>query len=164
MSRLLSILIAEDDESDVFFMQRAFKKAGLENPITFVPDGLAAIEALSHAKLQPELKLPALVLLDLKMPRRTGLQVLEWIRAEPVIRSVPVIMLSSSSNQNDIEAAYEAGANGFMMKSPSGEDRQEVAAFIKTWLRLMQPPLAATESFKAALAYRSGEKTKSPDA
>ncbi|HVU36492.1 MAG TPA: response regulator [Opitutaceae bacterium] len=155
MSRLLSVLIAEDDESDVYFMMRALKKAELENPVTFVPDGLAAIEALSHAKAQPEQRLPALVLLDLKMPRRTGLQVLEWMRREPVIRSIPAVVLSSSSNQSDIEAAYEAGANGFLMKSPSSENRLEIAIFIKAWLRLMQPPLTASESFKVALAYRA---------
>ena len=151
----LSILLAEDDEADVLFLRRAFKQVELPNPVRIVTDGMEAIEALTEAKLQPEQRLPALVILDLKMPRRTGLQVLEWMRQQPVIRSVPVLILSSSTNQTDIENAYELGANGFMIKPPSLAERNELARFIKDWLRTIQPPLTSTEGFKAAQTQRS---------
>lgn len=151
----LSILLAEDDEADVLFLRRAFKHVELPNPVHVVSDGMEAIDALSETKLRPDRCLPALVLLDLKMPRRTGLQVLEWMRQQPVIRSVPVLILSSSTNQTDIEDAYELGANGFMIKPPSVAERNELARFIKDWLRTIQPPLTATEGFKAAQTRRS---------
>jgi CheY-like chemotaxis protein len=154
MSVTAAILVAEDDPADVYFMQRAFKKVELGNPVVFVPDGAAAIETLSRPKSHPDERLPALVILDLKMPRRTGMQVLEWMRSEPVVRAIPVLILSSSANQSDIEAAYEAGASGFLIKPPSSEERTQLAAFIKHWLGAIQPPLGASEGFKAALTYR----------
>lgn len=154
-SGTLSILLAEDDESDVLFLQRAFKQVELQNPVRVVSDGMEAIEVLSEARIRPEQRLPALVILDLKMPRRTGLQVLEWMRQQPVIRSIPVLILSSSTNQNDVENAYELGASGFMIKPPSVAERNELARFIKDWLRTIQPPITSTESFKAAQAHRN---------
>lgn len=162
MNSLASILIAEDDEADVFFMKRAFKKVELANPVVFASDGLAAIEILNHGKVNPDERLPGLVILDLKMPRRTGLQVLGWMREQPVLRGMPVLVFSSSSNQSDIELAYEAGASGFMIKPPSAEERMQVAEFIKNWVRLIQPPLAASENFKTALAFRAGPPSVPP--
>ena len=150
-----SILIAEDDEADVLFLQRAFKQVELTNPVRVVSDGMEAVEALSEASIRPEQRLPGLVILDLKMPRRTGLQVLEWMRQQPVIRSIPVLILSSSTNQADIENAYELGANGVLIKPPSVAERNELARFIKDWLRTIQPPLISTEGFKAAQTQRS---------
>ena len=155
MSGLPSILVAEDDETDVFLLQRAFRKVELPNPVVVVPDGLACIEKLAHAKTHPEERLPGLVMLDLKMPRRSGLQVLEWMRAEPVMRSIPVLIFSSSANQSDVESAYDRGASGFLIKPPSATERLDVASFIKHWLRLIQPPLTASENFKAALRQRA---------
>lgn len=153
---VISVLLAEDDEADVLFLQRALKQAEFGHRLDVVSDGMAAIEFLSQAKAAPEQRLPALVILDLKMPRRTGLQVLQWMRQEPVVRSIPVLILSSSTNQSDVEAAYEAGASGFLVKPPSVAERNELARFIKDWMRLVQAPLTALENFKAALIYRAG--------
>jgi CheY-like chemotaxis protein len=158
MNGLPSVLVAEDDEADVFLLQRAFRKIELPNPVVVVADGLACIEKLTHAKAHPEERLPGLLMLDLKMPRRSGLQVLEWMRGEPVLRSIPVLIFSSSSNQSDIESAYDAGASGFMIKPPSAAERLDVAAFIKHWLRIIQPPLTASENFKAALRHRAAAR------
>ena len=155
MSSLGTILVAEDDETDVLLLQRALKKADMCNPVMFVSDGMACIEALAHAKLRPDERLPALVILDLKMPRRSGFQVLEWMRAEPVIRSIPALVFSSSTNQSDVECAYEKGASGYMIKPASALERAEIATFIKQWLRVIQPPLTASENFKAALSFRA---------
>lgn len=161
MSSAPAILVAEDDDADVFFLRRAFKQVELTNPVLFVADGMAAIDALARSKTHAEERLPGLVILDLKMPRRSGLQVLEWMRRQPVIRSIPVLIFTSSSNQSDIESAYEAGASGFLVKPSSSEERVELAGFIKQWVRLMQPPLAAAEGFKAALAYRAATSPRS---
>jgi CheY-like chemotaxis protein len=151
----VSVLVAEDDETDVFFMKRAFAKVELTHPLVFVPDGLAAIELLGRAKLYPDERLPGLVILDLKMPRRNGLQVLEWMRGESIVRAIPVLVFSSSANQSDIEAAYDRGASGFMVKPSSSDERAQLATFIKSWLQSIQPPVSASENFKAALAYRA---------
>lgn len=160
--RTVSILVAEDDETDVLLLKRAFQKAELIHPVDFVADGLAAIEALSASRTQPDKHLPGLVLLDLKMPRRNGLQVLQWMRLEPVVCAIPTLIFSSSSNQSDIESAYEAGASGFMIKPPSSAERMEVAHFIRNWMKLIQPPLAATDGIKAAFAFRFGNGTARP--
>lgn len=155
MNTHLSILVAEDDETDVLFLRRAFKQVELNNHLDVVPDGFEAIEFLQRRKQQSEQRLPALVILDLKMPRRTGLQVLQWMREQPIIRAVPVLIFTSSSNQSDIESAYDAGANAFLVKPPSVGERNEIARFIKDWLRLNQAPLAGVESYKAAQAHRA---------
>ena len=107
--------------------------------------------------------MPALVILDLKMPRRSGLQVLQWMREQPVIRSIPVLIFSSSTNRSDFEAAYELGANGFLIKPPSTAERRELAHFIKDWMRLIQAPLAACESFRVAQAQRTVLGETEPD-
>jgi CheY-like chemotaxis protein len=154
---LFSILVAEDDESDVIFLRRAFKVAGIANPLHVVADGQEAIDYLARSKSFPAERLPALVMLDLKMPRRGGLQVLRWIREEPIIRCLPVMILSSSENRNDIESAYDGGANAYMIKPPSLAEQAEVARFIKEWLRLIRAPLASVEGFRAAQTQRAGQ-------
>src|ERR1700738_387754 len=97
-----SILIAEDDENDVLFLRRSFKQVDLTNPLHFVHDGQNAIEFLSEPR-SATTPLPALVILDLKMPRLNGLEVLEWIRKQPTLRCLPVLMFSSSNRREDIE-------------------------------------------------------------
>jgi CheY-like chemotaxis protein len=153
-SSSLRILLAEDDDSDVLFLRRAFNKVEVKNPLHAVSDGLQAIQTLSQIALNPEERLPALVILDLKMPRRNGMEVLQWMRQQPVIRSIPVFIFSSSSNQSDVEMAYESGANAFLTKPPSLVEREEVARFVKNWLSVTQPPLAASESFRSARTQR----------
>lgn len=149
-----SILLAEDDENDVFLLQHAFKEAGLDHPLTVVTDGQSAIDFFSEVQEKPSRRLPALVLLDLKMPRRTGLQVLQWIRAMPIIRTIPVMILSSSDNRIDVEYAYEAGATAYLIKPPSLAERNNQAKFIGKWLRMVHPPIAVAESLGAAQSQR----------
>lgn len=147
-----TILIAEDDEADVLLLRRAFKEADVRNPVHFAHDGLEAIDFLTEQRRTADDRLPALVILDLKMPRRNGMEVLLWLRQQPVLRCLPVLIFSSSARVEDIERAYAFGANGFLVKPPSTVQRTEMARFIKDWLRFNQAPLASTEGFKAALA------------
>lgn len=151
-----SILLVEDDETDVLLLRRAFKDAEILNPVHVARDGQEAIDFLARPWLPPADRVPALVLLDLKMPRRTGPEVLAWMRERPGLCAVPVIVFSSSANRNDIEQSYALGANGFLVKPPSLGERLELARFLKQWLRLNQPPLACTEGYHVAQEAHAG--------
>src|SRR5579872_4055933 len=99
-----TILYAEDEPDDIFFLKRAFEVTHLPHLLMAVPDGQAALEYLTGTgpcadrELNP---LPCLVLLDINMPKKSGLEVLEWIRRQPGFQSLPVLMLTSSSNEAD---------------------------------------------------------------
>jgi CheY-like chemotaxis protein len=118
------VLYAEDEDNDAFLMQRAFARAGVKNPLKVVIDGAAAIRYLSGAgefsdrALHPS---PCLLLLDLNLPRQSGLDVLAWARSQPGLRSLPIVILTSSSQDRDIGSAYSLGANGYLVKPPSSE-------------------------------------------
>lgn len=150
MSDGRAILVAEDDESDVLLLRRAFQEADLRNPVHFVEDGQAAIDFISRLCQSPQDRLPALMMLDLKMPRRTGMDVLHWLRQQSVLRCMPVMVFSSSAHREDIERAYTLGANAFFVKPASTVQRTELARFIKDWLQFNQPPLASTNGFRVA--------------
>ena len=131
MTKTGPILYAEDDENDVYFLERAFKQIGLVDRLRIVTDGDAAITYLSgtapceHSADHP---LPCLVLLDLKMPGKSGLDVLKWMRSEPSVATVPVLILTSSNQESDIQRAYSLGANGYLIK-PGRPD--ELLAMVK---------------------------------
>jgi CheY-like chemotaxis protein len=114
-----TILLVEDDPNDVLLMQRAFRKANLTNPLPVARDGQEAIEYLNHqghfadvTRYPP----PTLMLLDLKMPRKDGFETLEWLRQQPGLKRIVVIVLSSSSELADINRAYDLGANSYLVK------------------------------------------------
>jgi CheY-like chemotaxis protein len=159
MSCLPSILLAEDDENDVFFLQRAFKTADLRNPLHVARDGQEAIEYLAgEGTYSDRVKcpVPCLLILDLKMPRKTGMDVLEWKRQHPILHYIPVIVLSSSAHRYDIERAYRLGANAFIVKPPSVETRVNLACVIKSfWLEFNNPPLACTEGIEEAMKHHA---------
>lgn len=153
-----TFLVAEDDENDVFFLRRAFQQAKVENPLNVVRDGQEAIEYLSgdgkfsDRSLYP---LPHLFILDLKMPRKTGLDVLGWLQEQPELRCLPVLVLSSSAHRTDIERAYELGANAFVVKPASLEKRAELAKLIGAfWLEFNEGPVVCTEGLESARKLR----------
>jgi len=150
MSRLTSVLLVEDDETDVLLLQRAFKNAEIPNPLEITRDGQEAIDFLSRARNPGADFLPALILLDLKMPRKSGMDVLAWKREQQVIATLPVIVFSSSAHRDDVERAYALGANAFLVKPPSLGERLKLIGFMKQWLAFNQPPLACIEGFHSA--------------
>ena len=154
MSENDTILLAEDDETDVLLLQRAFRDVGVVNPLHLVTDGQEAVDHLTSLQTAPAPgdRMPALMILDLKMPRMTGLDVLLWVRSQPGMRCLPVIVFSSSSHQHDLERAFASGANAFVVKAPSTSERIEFARFIKGWLHFNQRPMAVTEGYRAAHA------------
>lgn len=113
------ILLAEDDKDHVLLFQRAFHKANLVNPLTVVRDGEEAIHYLEgrgefgDRRRHP---LPSLLLLDLKMPKRSGFEVLDWVRGNPKYRSLPVVVLTSSNEASDVQKAYALGVNSYLVK------------------------------------------------
>lgn len=138
------ILVAEDDPDDAFMLRRAFAKANVANPLAFVVDGEEAIEYLGgtgryggHSR-QP---LPVVLLLDLKMPRCNGFEVLEWVREHPGLGRLPVVVLTSSRESTDIARAYELGANSYLVKPGSPEDLlATVRGLGLYWLVLNESP------------------------
>jgi CheY-like chemotaxis protein len=116
MKNLNPILYVEDNESDALFMKDAFKQLGIANPLRVVTDGAKAIEYLGSLKPDDTDSQPCLVLLDLGMPGQNGLDVLNWIRNEPAQVALPVIVLTSSSQESDIHRAFLLRANGFITK------------------------------------------------
>src|SRR5712691_4752034 len=100
-----SILMAEDDENDVFFLERAFKQAQIANPVNRVKDGEDAIAYLQGEGVYADrnkFPLPYLMLLDLKMPRKNGFEVIQWVRAQPGLKRLPLVILTSSKEDPDI--------------------------------------------------------------
>src|SRR4051812_33558569 len=101
-----TILLVEDSEDDVLFMQRALLSAGFKQPLQVAPDGRIALEYLGGAKQFADRKtypIPSLVLLDLKLPHVLGLDVLKWIRSQPDLQTLPVVVLTSSGERSDLE-------------------------------------------------------------
>ena len=138
-----TILQVEDDPNDVFFLQRAMKKAAVTNPIQIAPDGQQAIDYLQGSGKfadRGKFPFPCLVLLDLKLPFVMGLDVLKWIRKERRM-TLPVIMLSASAENDDILTSYQLGANAFLVKPSEASKLEEMCRAIKDfWLTHNTPP------------------------
>jgi CheY-like chemotaxis protein len=138
------ILVAEDDENHAFFIHRAFKQAGLKNPIRFVEDGAQAIAYLAgegRFSNRDEFPLPSLLLLDLKMPNKNGFEVLEWLRAHPTLAPLRIIVLTTSGATVDINRAYRLGANSFLTKPMQFHDLVQLTKWVKGyWLEYSRQP------------------------
>src|SRR5689334_3687406 len=138
-----TILLVEDEENDVFLMQRALNRAAVVNPVHVANDGREAIDYFRGAGKfadRKEFPLPCLVLLDLKLPYMKGLDVLKWIRQQPEVATI-VILLGSSAAKADIAAAYRLGANGFLVKPPEASQLLNMIKAVKDfWLTHNTPP------------------------
>jgi CheY-like chemotaxis protein len=143
------VLVVEDDGNDVVLLRRAFSKSNLLNPLVFLPDGEAARDYLAgHADYADRQAhpLPVVMLLDLKLPRLSGLELLEWMQRQPGLNHLPVVVLTSSRENRDLERAYELGANSYLVKPVAFESLLELVRAIGLyWLVLNEAP-AATDS------------------
>ena len=139
-----SVLLVEDDPNDVALTRRAFARSGFTNPLEVVTDGEQAIAYLAgeppYADRQRH-PLPILVLLDLKLPRKSGFDVLGWLRGVPDVRRLPVVVLTSSAQSPDINRAYDAGANSYLVKPVAFEN---LLALVRTlglyWIATNEGP------------------------
>jgi CheY-like chemotaxis protein len=129
-AKTFRLVIVENDDNDVFFIERALQRAGLDCPFTWLADGQDAIDYFSGLE---EAVLPDLILLDVQVPRRNGFEVLQWLRQHPVYRQRRVMMLTSSDDPGDIRRAQTLGADRFLTKKT---DCREVIEILK---RLIQP-------------------------
>jgi CheY-like chemotaxis protein len=137
------ILYAEDEENDVFFLQYAFEAAGSCHTLKAVPDGEEAIEYLAGQGPFADRKrhpLPVLVLLDINMPKKSGLEVLKWIREQPPLKSLPVLMLTSSSRPEDREKARALGADDYLIKPSDPLKLVELVRMLQEHWLAPQPP------------------------
>ena len=131
-----TILIAEDNEDDVFIMQTAWRKAELPNPLQVVTDGE---EAISYFKGNGNYgdrgkhPLPVVIFLDLNMPRKNGFEVLQWLRQQSGLKRIIVNILSASSRGEDVRQAFDCGANVYLVKPSKIEALVEM---LKTWRSL----------------------------
>src|SRR5262245_40557875 len=128
------VLLIEDDPEASELLQLALKKAGLRRPLRVLPDGDAAIAYLSGEppyENRDENPQPCLVLLDLKLPRKSGLEVLAWLRSRPTTRPLPVVMLSCSAAEQDIEEALKLGIRAYCVKPADFEELKKLARMIR---------------------------------
>ena len=140
MNELSIILLVEDNPDDAELIQYAFEKAGIQNPLVIVTDGDAAVEYIGRTGVHADRigqPLPELILLDLKLPRRSGFEVLSFIREHNPTKHTPVVVLTSSGQDEDIRRSYELGANSFLVK-PIGHDALiQMAHTLKAyWIKL----------------------------
>lgn len=139
-----TILIVEDNPTDVLLIRRAFDKAKFANPTRVVGDGDAAVEYLSGEGAYTDrgkFPLPILVLLDLKLPKRSGLEVLEWLRTQERLKRIPVVMLTSSQQDRDVNAAYDIGVNSYLVKPVEFDGLLQMLKTVNLyWLMLNERP------------------------
>jgi two-component system response regulator len=141
------LLLVEDNPTDEKLTLRAFKKSGLANDIVVVRDGAEALDYLfatgAYSGRDPTM-LPAVVLLDLKLPRIDGLEVLRRIRANELTRCLPVVILTASKESEDIARGYSLGANAYVRKPVDFVEFVEAAKTLGLfWLLLNQAPVTA---------------------
>jgi two-component system response regulator len=144
MTRPKLILLVEDNADDVELALRAFRRANVSSEIAVVTDGAEAIDYLhasgAHAGRDTSVK-PDVVLLDLKLPKIGGIEVLRRVRADQRTRRIPIVVLTTSVEKSDLESCYDLGANGFVRKPVDFGEFVEAAQRIGMyWLATNQPP------------------------
>jgi CheY-like chemotaxis protein len=143
MNPRLVVLLAEDDPNDVLFLKRAIGQLKIPVSLMVVADGEEAIDYLGGVDQYSnriDYPLPFLFLLDLKMPRRNGFDVLQWVLATPQFRYLPVVVLTGSNLRQDIAKACELGATSYVVK-PAGipQAAETVETILKYWKLVQQP-------------------------
>ena len=135
-----SILLVEDNPDDIALMLHALNDNRIANPVVVAEDGEQALQTLFGTNEQAESGAPALILLDLNLPKRNGLEVLRELRNHPDTRLVPVVILTSSLEPSDRLKAYQAGANSYLRKPVDFDEFVHVAQQVGSyWLGLNQP-------------------------
>lgn len=149
MKPKLTVLVAEDEETDYYLLDRALRQANLGIQIHWVRDGVDAIRYLKgegEYADRDRFPIPDMVMLDLKMPGTTGMEVLEWIRDNPRFRVIPTLVMTSSQQEKDVQQAYHLGANTYFVK-PSRFDAltelcRQISSYWAQGLRPRIPPAA----------------------
>jgi CheY-like chemotaxis protein len=134
------VLVVEDDEDDLTLMKMACQRTGIPHSFQSVTDGDAAVKYLSGTgqySNRVQFPLPDLIFLDVRMPKRSGHEVLEWIRSQPQFKHLPVVMITHSQQAQDMDRAYKLGVTSYLRKVASqAEFGQAVRVILKYWLEL----------------------------
>ena len=148
MTRECILMMADDDPDDREFVREAFEESGFRGEFRYVEDGAALLDYLALATevdRRGANPLPDLVLLDLNMPRVDGYEALKRIKSDERLRRIPIVVLSTTESQADIERTYDEGVNSFITKPSSFPELVEMAARLKTyWLELVKLPSEAS--------------------
>ncbi|PYP93658.1 MAG: two-component system response regulator [Candidatus Angelobacter sp. Gp1-AA117] len=140
-----TILLVEDEPADARLLIRAFTRAGVLNPIKHLfrgDEALAFLEGINQYADRREHPLPILIILDLKLPGMSGLELIRWIHLQRELRRIPVLVLTGQKDDKFIEAAYDAGANSYLLKSFAEDEIDRVVNLINNyWLSLNESPL-----------------------
>lgn len=137
----IQILLVEDNEGDILLTLEAFKEMKVKNRIAVVKDGAEAIEFLKKQGQYADSVIPHLILLDINMPKLNGIEVLDFIKKDEKLKSIPVIMLTTSSAESDITACYEKSANCFITKPLDfGKFLNVVEAIESFWFNIARLP------------------------
>jgi two-component system response regulator len=144
-----SILLVEDNPDDVKLTLRAFKRNNIANPISVAHDGIEALDFLfargAHGERQGK-PLPTLVILDLKLPRLDGLGVLKAIRADERTKLIPVVILTSSKEEQDMISGYSLGANSYVRKPVDFTEFMEAAKILGLYWMMLNDPAPGSRS------------------
>ena len=142
----ISILVADDDADDRMMIGEAFDEARLNNRVDYVEDGIELIEFLKRQGKYADLAgepLPGIVLLDLNMPRLDGRGALEEIRKDPVLRKIPVVVLTTSQSEEDILRTYDLGVNSYITKPVTFEGLVDVVSVLnRYWIQIVALPVS----------------------
>lgn len=138
------ILLVEDNPDDEALCVRALRKVNITNEIVVARDGIEALDLLFGKNGKSQLK-PAVILLDLKMPRLDGIETLDRIRADPATRHLPVVMLTTSDQESDIVRSYASGVNSYVRKPIDFKDFSHVTAQLGMYWLLINEEPAQTE-------------------
>jgi CheY-like chemotaxis protein len=142
---LRPILLVEDDQAEAKLLIRRLERVGVENPIAHLQNGDKALAYLSGIDVysdRAQYPLPVLIILDLKLPGMSGLELLRVIRRNRRLKSIPVVVLTSQEDEGIIRGAYEVGANSYLVKSADESKVLEIAQGIRDyWLNLNRAPL-----------------------
>ena len=145
MNEMQTILLADDSENDLLLMSHAFEKAGFKTQLKTVHNGEEAIAYLKGERGYSDRSaypLPNVVLLDLNMPKKSGFDVLEWVRAQAAFKHVPIVVLTASTRIEDVERAYELGASSFLVKPAAIHELVAMIRCLCEWLQFNHfPPL-----------------------
>ncbi|MEG4214207.1 response regulator [Microcoleus sp. Pol14C6] len=145
MTQMQTILLVEDNPVDILLMQRAFRNETFANTsLQIVRDGDAAVFYLNgdgEYSDRDRYPLPRIILLDLKLPRRSGHEVLVWLKQQPELKRLPVVMLTSSSQTLDVKRAYDLGVNSYLVKPIGFASLVEMMqSFSQYWLNYTELP------------------------
>src|SRR5580704_17786193 len=146
-----AILLVEDEENDAMLLKMAFKKNSILNPFHWVKDGLEAIAYLNGEGVYANHALypfPEVLIVDLKMPRMSGLELLQWIRDHSEYKVIPTIIMTSSRQYSDIEKAYELGANTYMIKPSSFDDLAKIVKLAHEYWAASVKPAQYSKKFR----------------